>query len=217
MNYKPFKPNWTYTKINIDEINQINEELINLFWEQYNPEDNVFAIGFLGETADQIWDKLPLLKAWLEKNNLLRERWMSYFYSITEKKEFPIHIDYFNDDRFIAFNFPLINCENTYTAWYNATVNEKSPFSAEVNEDGTLRVVNPEDHGKEKSNDSYWCVQETAKEIDRTLCDSPMIINTSIPHRPISTHNRLRVLFSMRLAPADFEKDVQPFIDQCQS
>ena len=86
---------------------------------------------------------------------------------------------------------PVLNCENTYTAFYDA----------EVLEDTLKDLVgnNPYANRSQKVNET------TAQEIGR--CDSTDAhwINVYQPHAPRSNHDQYRVTFSMRFRPELFD------------
>jgi len=106
------------------------------------------------------------------------------FISVENNREFPPHVDVGVD---IALNIPLINCEDTYTVWYDGKLKDQglptyaigSPI-AEIS-----RVADP----------------RTVVEIGR--CDSsiPHWINVNMLHRPETHHDQFRVAASVRFDP----------------
>ena len=106
------------------------------------------------------------------------------FISVENNREFPPHVDVGVD---IALNIPLINCEDTYTVWYDGKLKDQglptyaigSPI-AEIS-----RVADP----------------RTVTEVGR--CDSsiPHWINVNMLHRPETHHDQFRVAASVRFDP----------------
>ena len=106
------------------------------------------------------------------------------FISVKNDREFPPHVDVGVD---IALNIPLINCEDTYTVWYDGKLKDQglptyaigSPI-AEIS-----RVADP----------------RTVTEVGR--CDSsiPHWINVNMLHRPETHHDQFRVAASVRFDP----------------
>ena len=106
------------------------------------------------------------------------------FISVENNREFPPHVDVGVD---IALNIPLINCEDTYTVWYDGKLKDQglptyaigSPI-AEIS-----RVADP----------------RTVTEVGR--CDSsiPHWINVNMLHRPVTHHDQFRVAASVRFDP----------------
>jgi hypothetical protein len=91
-----------------------------------------------------------------------------------------------------ALNIPVLNCDNTYTAWYNAnsTNNKATMFSSE-----SWKSVG----------DSPLYDTATAVEIDRVDAAAPHWINVHVPHSPICSHNQLRLNGTIRFTEPIYE------------
>lgn len=84
-----------------------------------------------------------------------------------------------------ALNIPVLNCQGTFTAWYDAqpTKNRASIYSS-----NSWKAVG----------DSPLYDSETAIEIDRIEANKPHWINVHVPHSPVCNHNKLRVNGTIR-------------------
>jgi hypothetical protein len=81
-------------------------------------------------------------------------------------------------------NIPIINCDDSYTVWYDTELGDT--FHDDNDFRNTARIQKP---------------NTVATEIGRWDMRNPAWINTSIPHRPESTHNRPRAIISARFDP----------------
>ena len=101
------------------------------------------------------------------------------------------HIDYSKSDgsliehSYLALNFPVNNCENTYVGFYNP--------------DGPIQ--HPVRH---LDNDIYYLLYPNQEwiEIDRYVLNKPTVVNTNHYHSIVNTTDKLRISFSVR-----FRKD----------
>jgi hypothetical protein len=86
----------------------------------------------------------------------------------------------------------VANCEDSYTAFYEAEILPKETMS------GTLGENVYVSHALAVNN-------ETAREIGR--CDStiPHWINVYVPHAPVVNHDRVRIALSIRFQPELFD------------
>lgn len=91
-----------------------------------------------------------------------------------------------------ALNIPVLNCDGTYTAWYDAapTENKATIFSSE-----SWKSVG----------DSPLYDTNTAVEIDRVESGIPHWINVHVPHSPICDHSRLRLNGTIRFREAIYD------------
>ena len=83
-----------------------------------------------------------------------------------------------------GLNIPILNCEDSWTVWYDA----ETDLSPEFNE-----------YDVRKS--ARRCLSENAVELCRMPASTPAWVNISIPHRPVTTHNKLRAVISARFMP----------------
>lgn len=84
-----------------------------------------------------------------------------------------------------ALNIPVLNCEETFTAWYNA---QPTNYKANIYSSESWRTVG----------DSPLYDSETAIEIDRIKANKPHWINVRVPHSPICNHGKLRINGTIR-------------------
>jgi len=206
-------PDWHYTPLQIDNLEQIRSELEHLFNDLYTPGQPVTFINFDHNTKH--WQRLLALQQWLDNTNRARDRWINCYFSASQNGLCPIHVDYTSEHKFLAINIPVLNCDNSWIAWYDTNIEVNNPIKAVQRGNNTNELVIFDEHTYQDvmvTPQSFWCDQEHAREIDRASCDQPMMINNTVPHRPIVAHDRLRVMFSLRLTPASFEHDVMPFL-----
>lgn len=91
-----------------------------------------------------------------------------------------------------ALNIPVLNCENTYTAWYEA---QKTDVKGNIYSTDSWKGVA----------ESYMYDNTTAIEIDRTDANIPHWINIHVPHSPICNYNKLRINGTIRFNEAVYD------------
>lgn len=124
---------------------------------------------------------------------------------VKPNKHYAIHRDFpLWKKRNIALNFPVTNCENSYTVFYDATVIDKT-FDQTSNGKFEDNVYVHHAHLVEEHN---------AQELGR--CDStiPHWINVFVPHAPVVNHNQERISFSIRFHPELFDYIASGRFDQ---
>ena len=98
--------------------------------------------------------------------------------------------------RNIALNIPVLNCDETYTVFYDAKF--------------------PDEHKMPTVGDTIYArhsevvEEDTAVEIDRCPSNRANWINVYQPHAPLSTHNLPRIMFSIRFKPELFDGTPEP-------
>ena len=93
----------------------------------------------------------------------------------------------------LGFNFPLENCDNTYTCFYKTKTNDIT-----VNQ--TIDRPDKPHFGVYRRIDSDDLV-----EIDRYYLNKPILINTSVPHRVVNENLTERVAITIRINPDAWE------------
>lgn len=176
------KPEWYYKPITIPELSLIQEEVNKYLSDLIS---NQQEIGFYYIKRDQIESLFPYYTLMLEKMGLL-DRWSYSAIIATEgHKEFPIHVDALDwKNRCFGLNIPILNCQDSWTVWYDADV-DLSPTTDEY----------------DSRNSARFCSTKNAVELCRMSALTPAWINISIPHRPVTEHNQLRVILSARFSP----------------
>ena len=111
------------------------------------------------------------------------------FISVDASKEFPPHVD----DRVVGLNFPLLNCDDTYTVWYDAKILDQ-PFPDYV-------------IGSELISRARITDKKHAVEIDRIEANQPLWIRTNVTHRPETHHDKFRLAASIRFNPEPVDEN----------
>jgi hypothetical protein len=126
---------------------------------------------------------IPLFFSWVNANNCSIRK-TAIIVSTTESLNADPHID--SQTNSLALNFPLANCSNSYTVFYDPT-----------------DIVSMTQY--EKSNGVIYKkirFNNTPKEIERYTLDSAVVINTHIPHKVFHRDSKPRYSLSFR-----FEED----------
>jgi hypothetical protein len=181
---------WLYSRICIPNIEDIRTELIFACAEltamntgvMYNPlYVNFYAPDFLPH--------VPKLAKFLEDNNILWRLQRCMFAKTNATVPNRIHIDSANGAVKYSINIPLIDCNNTYTAFYQPLPMTANPAKAFL----------------------IAADESTAVEIDRVECSTPLIINTNIPHMGISARPMRQMAF-LRFWPEFSHTEVEALI-----
>jgi hypothetical protein len=180
---KDSTPDWLYhqAKLDADLLPQITKELTNFFLSNKNQ-----SLVQMTSTYVEYYDikTCPTLIQQLQQLDLYTKFLALGFISVDSTKIFPPHVD---GDVDCALNIPIVNCEGTYTVWYDGVItdNELPDYAKGVKIAEISRIADP----------------KTVKEIGR--CDSsiPHWININTLHRPETTHDRFRVAASLRFYP----------------
>lgn len=197
--FKPTTPDWLYfkAKITIDNLAEIQQELFNLFSTITNLDINTASSSFNLTTDILIIKKTcPNLVGLLSSVNLIDHLGGVAFISARKDAEFPIHVD---GDVDFALNIPVLNCKNSYTAWY-------------LSEIGNIKTK-AEHYGvvDDFSNSvALICDPQYATEIERIDADIPHWINTNIPHKPIVLGDGFRINSSLRFNPVILQNNQPP-------
>jgi len=201
--FQPYQPDWCYYKVSIENLQQIQQESVAVFDSITGgvvPDDPEFKI------VEDLESRTPLLRTYLDNIGLQDRQYFAGLVISTNGKEFPIHVDNINgSDRFVALNIPLINCDRTYTAWYDADITQPltdiGNYAQGINSNTEQAITT--------YNGLYYC--ENSVEIARTECDQPMLAHVGRPHRGIVEHQDLRVLLTVRFRPELTREDFKRF------
>ena len=123
--HRPTTPNWMYHKANLDTVkfSIIQKELLKLFLitkkENLVPYTSTFV-----EIHDKelMRETCTIMMQEFTRLNLYNNFFVISFISVESNREFPPHVDVGVD---IALNIPLINCEGTYTVWYDGQLKDQ--------------------------------------------------------------------------------------------
>ena len=153
-----------YKKLKIENYNQILAELKQWFEPQI-PNDG-HGDAFLKLDNNGFRNSCPQSIKWFEENNLniIAVVLTTFLPNNAQKDSDAPHIDTQTTD--LAINFPIINCENTFTSFYK-TINEN-------------KILTKLDNGI-----TYWTFDTNTQyeEIDRFVLDGAVLFNTKIPHQ----------------------------------
>ena len=185
--YHSTTPDWLYhrAKLNVDQLPVIQKELLKLFLFTKKDVLVTYTSTFVEIGYQQLMqDTCPTLMQELKHLEIYDRFFVISFISVEATQEFPPHVDVGVN---IALNIPLINCEGTYTVWYDGQLKNKGlPDYAIGSEIAKIsRVADP----------------RSVKEIDRCDASIPHWINVNILHRPETHHEKLRVAASVRFNP----------------
>jgi hypothetical protein len=190
--YQSTTPDWLHHEpsLNSELLPAIQKELLKLFVQ--TKKDTLVPYT---STAVEISHKelmcntCTTLMQEFRRLGIYDNFWLITFISVDSNREFPPHVDVGVD---IALNIPLINCEGTYTVWYDGKIKDQSlpDYAIGTSVVEMARVADP----------------RTVTEIGR--CDSsiPHWINVNMLHRPETHHNQLRVAASIRFNPEPLDE-----------
>lgn len=185
--YRSTTPDWLYHKpsLNLELLPTIQKELLKLFVHTKKDTLVPYTSTFVEINNKQLMrNTCRTMMQEFQRLGIYDNFFVVSFISVENNREFPPHVDVGVD---IALNIPLINCEGTYTVWYDGQLKDQglptyaigSPI-AEIS-----RVADP----------------RSVTEIGR--CDSsiPHWINVNMLHRPETHHDQFRVAASVRFDP----------------
>ena len=177
-------PKWLYKLIEVDNLKEIQKEIIPIIYKKI-PNFSISPPQFINIMREEIEPFAPLYTDFIKKFSMI-DRWSwCAIISTNLGVDFNIHVDSTEwEKRCYGLNLPIINCEGTYTVWYDAEIED--PIFDENDFRSVARIQKP---------------NTVANEIGRLDTSKPAWINTSIPHRPESTHKRPRAIISARFDP----------------
>ena len=193
--YTNATPDWLYQQPNlsVDALPIIKKELLTLFElsKEFSlvPYTSTYMETGNNEFIDQY---CPTLCKELKKLNLRDSLKVLAFISVVIDKHFPAHVDAESE---VALNIPLINCDGTYTVWY----------------DGQTQSKEFDDYliGVESARTAIEGTADSLIEIDRCEANVPRWINVNVLHRPETQHDKLRVAASLRFDPEPLDNHRQ--------
>jgi hypothetical protein len=177
-------PTWLYKPIQIDNLKEIQAEILPIILKKIP--------NFISEPPNFYRllpeDIVPYAPSYVEliKTVGIYDRWLLSAVITTNRGIItPIHVDNKNwQKNCYGLNIPIVNCEGTYTVWYDAEIGDS------LYEAGDWRDT--------------ACTQKEntpAREIGRWEMSKSAWINVSIPHQAVSTHMKPRAIISARFDP----------------
>lgn len=141
----------------------------------YGPFENNFNYLDVNPTLE----KSPSFQKWLEESCCVLTKAAIIVSTIRSSIGAP-HVDYQTNS--LALNFPLSNCEHSYTAFYNP-----ADIDSIIDEEKSNGVLYKKIIFKNKP-----------REISRYVLDRPILLNTHIPHKIFHGHEKSRYAISFR-------------------
>ena len=149
----------------------------------------------------------PSFADWLDSKDIKSRdiyliSWIVIASNGVNKESMPIHIDTDGEGAVPldltgeAINLPLLNFDDSYTAWYSATKLGAAPTSEEFF-DSPAELMKKIVMNWSTSDIAYD--ESSAVELVRASVAQPMYINVTIPHRAINLGDRPRTSLSIRL------------------
>lgn len=192
VDYLPNHKDWYYSTFKIPNLEKIQHEFLPL---RVMYIDKISVFNPLSK--DELKDKVPEFCKFLKSVDLY-DRWITTsMCTIPPHQNYPLHIDSLHcEERFIALNIPIINCDNTFTAWYEAEIDKLIWDKLHGHIDITYDAA-------------CHCKWETSKEVKRVESYEPMLINVSVPHSVFNPNDKYRFLVSSRFTPELTSDDIQ--------
>ena len=177
-------PKWLYKPIEVENLKEIQREIIPIIYKKI-PDFFKAEPQFIHIMRDEIEPFAPLYTEFIKKFGVIEQWYWCAIITTNLGLDFNIHVDSTEwEKRCYGLNLPIINCEGTYTVWYDAEI--ESTFFDDADFRSVARIKKP---------------NTDATEIGRWDMSNPAWINTSIPHRPESTHKKPRAIISARFDP----------------
>jgi len=200
---------WFYKPVEIADLEKIQQELMPVLREKVPDIDSKIIFGgYKHVTKNELILFAPTLIEVVKKLGVFDRLSYATFViaankRISNKIPFNIHIDHY-DWRIISYalNIPILNCENTYTVWYDTELDTDIEGYIKVNTGISPEAWSDENLSIDKIASPIIQKKGTvATEIARLHSINPAWVNISIPHAPINTTNEPRVLISLRFSP----------------
>ena len=183
-------PTWLYKPVDVSNTNDIQKEVLDVQATHYSDlfKDRGFCFVYLDKEI--LKTSAPSYVQMLSDLGLY-DRWTSSMIVGTTGKsrldDSAIHIDTENwQERCYGLNIPLLNCEDSYTVWYDAKERDTNGYLGDEPYTGwgTARAFS-----------------NKATEIGRMPATQPAWINVCVPHRPECDHENTRLVLSTRFWP----------------
>lgn len=180
-------PDWLYQQpnLNVDILPTIKKELQRVFVLSKKFSLVPYTSTYMEIGDSELLDQYcPALCKELQRLKLRDSVMAVGFVSVVSDKHFPAHVDVDSD---VALNIPLINCDGTYTVWYDGQIHSKKS-------DDYLM-------GSESARCALEGIPDSLIELDRCEANVPRWINVNVLHRPETHHDQFRVAASLRFDP----------------
>lgn len=201
---KHYEVSWTYRHTGVDSVKlpAIYRELRHL-WDFLREDTPVLKSRFFFAPFDDIFKRIcKTLCLELRRLDLYDYCTGLGYFAIPPGKMTAIHIDQGYN---YVLNFPVINCNNSYTVWYNEVEEVPvTPVNSYLDDDTILyKGHRTEEVAERLVRAPYipYFKMDREKEIARVDSNQPLWVNGSIPHRPEVRHLEFRLLATLRFLP----------------
>lgn len=189
---------WLYKipKLNLSKLPIMQKELLQIFELSKNfsmvPYTSTYWDSEVVDVTKMLLEQCPAV------NQQARIMGLSIAYlafiSVTHDKVFPAHID---GPVNVALNIPLINCDGTYTVWFDGKIgsNKINQYDYTIGNNGARSAIAVD--------------EDSLTEIGRIESNVPLWLNVSKIHRPVTTHKNFRVAASLRFDPEPLDQQGQ--------
>ena len=216
MTYVPYQSDWFYTKVHVPNLENIQQEFTEFFWKMLGDQVPETAGFFVLDRNDNIPDSLNTLLDYYG----LEKKWCSINFSIVNNGV-PfggVHYDAISGpEKYVALNIPLLNCDGSFIVWYSGEPGP--PIRIGPYNSNTQNIIFEGDNNQlaVDAGTACWTVGQV-DELARAECTHPMLVHIGRPHQPVVTHQRLRVLLSVRFKPElsaeEFERLSSSMLDK---
>lgn len=187
------KPTWLYKLVDINNLDAIRSECLAIFHRHYSDIFGDRGFTFTRVNLDILRAEAPSYVQALKELNLY-DRWTNSAFVGTQGntriEDSPIHVDHTDwNVRCFALNMPIINCQDSYTVFYEAnTATPTAPIPEWITDASSYKVGG-----------SYR--EEDCIEIGRHNVEHPAWVNVGIPHRAVNNNPNMRLIISTRFYP----------------
>lgn len=191
--YKPTRPNWYFSYINIPDLQGIQNEILAAYYGN-TPRitANKYKIALLSKDLLPI---SPILYKYLQQAGI-KNKFNYALVAFNTPSDSEVHVDVYPSDLYgmhsVSLNIPLVDAENSYTAFYRT---EKT----------RLNLPNKESLSE---SDYYCCPLNECSEVARVRYTSPALVNISVLHRGINELDT-RMICGLRFMPELTKQDIQ--------
>ena len=180
------KPTWLYKPVIIENLQQIQKECIDIYNKHYSESFGEYGFTFTYIDLEILRDEAPSYITYLKELGLY-DKWVKSIFVGTKGDrrwdDSQIHVDSEDwETRSYALNIPVINCEDSYTVWYDVT---EYDFQ---HQDALYKAARGYDLA-------------TSTEIGRMPASKTALINVAVAHRPVTNNPNTRLLISTRFYP----------------
>lgn len=184
------KPTWLYKPVKVSNLVKVQKEVLDLQADHYSDLFKGRGFCFVYLDKELLKTQAPSYVQMLSSLGL-DDRWTSSIIigttGTSRLEDSAIHIDTENwQERCYGLNIPLLNCEESWTVWYDAKERDPNGY------------LGDEPHTGWGTARSYT---NNATEIGRMPATETAWVNVCVPHRPECDHSNTRLILSTRFWP----------------